>query len=682
MKTVAVDTGGTFTDMVVLDHDSGEVSVLKTPSTPDDPGQAIIGGLVELLSQGLEASDVSSFAHGTTVATNILVQDKGARVGLLITEGFTGVNDVWQIPSHGSDLTEIYLEKNPPVEPWLREEIAERIDFQGNVKKPLDIDQAREAIRRLKKKGAESIAVMLLFSFLNREHEEALAEVIRIEFPDVSVSLSSHILPQIREFTRLSTTVANARLAPAMTEYLNKLAHRIKELGITTEQLYVMQSNGGVAKITNVIPITTLLSGPCAGSEAGMQIAASAGFTNMVSFDVGGTSSDIALGENGQVLEQTSVQVGNWEIGSPMLMINTIGAGGGTIAWVDGGGALQVGPKSAGAVPGPVAYDKGGTQPTVTDANLILGYLHPEYLLGGKVTTNRQKAFAAIADMGTELGIDPMGTAEGIIRIINAKMAEGIREVSTERGYDLRNFVLVAFGGAGPVHAARLAADLGMSKVVVPPMPGVSSALGLIMADLRRDFVRSRLRPLEELGVDELEGYFAELRNQALGEFKADGIDEDAIAFAFSVDFRYQGQGYELNVPVGDTVTLGESSIAEIRDRFDLAHGQLFGHSAKGEPVETVNYRARATVRVPKFSMKRYEPAADAVEAARLGEREVYYDRDSGLTMTPVYDRALLGLGHEINGPAIIEQLDTTTVVYPGQSAVVDDYRNIIITVP
>ena len=682
MKTVAVDTGGTFTDMVVLDHDSGEVSVLKTPSTPDDPGQAIIGGLVELLSQGLEASDVSSFAHGTTVATNILVQDKGARVGLLITEGFTGVNDVWQIPSHGSDLTEIYLEKNPPVEPWLREEIAERIDFQGNVKKPLDIDQAREAIRRLKKKGAESIAVMLLFSFLNREHEEALAEVIRIEFPDVSVSLSSHILPQIREFTRLSTTVANARLAPAMTEYLNKLAHRIKELGITTEQLYVMQSNGGVAKITSVIPITTLLSGPCAGSEAGMQIAASAGFTNMVSFDVGGTSSDIALGENGQVLEQTSVQVGNWEIGSPMLMINTIGAGGGTIAWVDGGGALQVGPKSAGAVPGPVAYDKGGTQPTVTDANLILGYLHPEYLLGGKVTTNRQKAFAAIADMGTELGIDPMGTAEGIIRIINAKMAEGIREVSTERGYDLRNFVLVAFGGAGPVHAARLAADLGMSKVVVPPMPGVSSALGLIMADLRRDFVRSRLRPLEELGVDELEGYFAELRNQALGEFKADGIDEDAIAFAFSVDFRYQGQGYELNVPVGDTVTLGESSIAEIRDRFDLAHGQLFGHSAKGEPVETVNYRARATVRVPKFSMKRYEPAADAVEAARLGEREVYYDRDSGLTMTPVYDRALLGLGHEINGPAIIEQLDTTTVVYPGQSAVVDDYRNIIITVP
>ena len=438
MKTVAVDTGGTFTDMVILDHDSGEVEVLKTPSTPHDPAQAIIDGMSELVSGNLSASDVASFTHGTTVGTNLLVQGKGARVGLLITDGFSGVNDVWHIPRFGSDLSDIHVEKNPPVEPWLREEVVERVDYQGNVKKPLDVEQAREAVKRLKKKGAESIAVVLLFSFLNSEHEQALAKMIRDEFPDGSVSLSSEILPQIREFPRLSTTVANARLAPAMTDYLSKLVERLRHLGVSTEQLYIMKSNGGVAKITSVIPITTLLSGPCAGSEAGMQIAASAGFSNMVSFDMG------------NVLEQTSVLVGDWEIGTPMLMINTIGAGGGTIAWIDGGGALQVGPHSAGADPGPVAYDKGGTQPTVTDANVVLGYLHPEHLLGGKVKTNKQKAYEAIADMGRELGIDPLGTTEGIIRIINAKMEEGIREVSTERGYDLRTSCSSRSAGLGP----------------------------------------------------------------------------------------------------------------------------------------------------------------------------------------------------------------------------------------
>ena len=680
MKTIAVDTGGTFTDMVVLEHETGEVEVLKTPSTPHDPGQATLDGLAELIAGGLRAEEVASFTHGTTVGTNILVQDKGARVGLLITDGFSGVNDVWHIPRFGSDLSDIYVEKNPPVEPWLREEVVERVDFQGNVKKPLDVNQAREAVKRLKRKGAESIAVVLLFSFLNPTHERALAEMLAEEFPDGSVSLSSEILPQIREFPRLSTTVANARLAPAMTEYLGKLAQGLKGLGITTEQLYIMQSNGGVAKITSVIPITTLLSGPCAGSEAGMQIAASAGFTNMVSFDMGGTSSDIALGEDGRVLEQTSVLIGDWEIAAPMLMINTIGAGGGTIAWIDGGGALQVGPHSAGAEPGPVAYDKGGTQPTVTDANLILGMLHPEYLLGGKVKTNKQKAYEAIADMGAQLGIDPMGTAEGIIRIINAKMEEGIREVSTERGYDLRNFVLVAFGGAGPVHAARLAADLGMSKVVVPPMPGVSSALGLIMADPRRDFVRSRLRGLADIDASELSAVFTELRQQALSEFVTDGFDGDSIEFAFSLDLRYQGQGYELNVAAGASATLDSSAIAELRERFDRAHEQLFGHSAKGEPVEAVNYRVRSTVRVPKFSMKRYEQASGPADAAKVDEREVYFDRQSGMTPTPVFDRALLSPGHEVVGPAIVEQLDSTTVIYPGQRAVVDDYRNLVIS--
>ena len=681
MKTVAVDTGGTFTDMVVLDHETGEVDVLKTPSTPAEPSEAILNGLRELFGAGLTPEDVASLTHGTTVGTNLLVQDRGARVGLLVTEGFSGINDVWHIPRFGSDLCDIYVEKNPPVQPRFRAEVTERVDFQGNVKKALDREQARRAIRELGAKGIESLAVVLLFSFLNPIHERELAEIIREELPDVAVSLSSEILPQIREFPRLSTTVANGRLAPIMGRYLANLERSLRDQNVTTEQLYIMQSNGGVAKIGSVVPITTLLSGPCAGSEAGMQIAAAAGYANMVSLDIGGTSTDIALGESGKVLEQTSVMIGDWEIAVPMLMINTIGAGGGTIAWLDKGGVLQVGPHSAGADPGPVCYEKGGVDPTITDANVVLGVLHPEHLLAGRVKINRDRAYEAIADMGAKLGLAPLRTAEGIIRIINVKMEEGIREVSTERGYDLRDFALVAFGGAGPVHAAQVAADLGMKKVVIPPLPGVSSALGLVMADPRRDFVRSRLRPLAEMDMAELNGILGDLKEQALREIKADGFDEDAIRFDYAIDLRYQGQGYELTVAAGASDRLAEQDRTDLRARFDQQHEQLFGHSAASEPAEAVNYRLRATVVAPKFSMQRGRETVGGPEGAIVGQRDVCFDSSRGATPTPIYERALLAPGHRLVGPAIIDQLDSTTVLHAGQTAEVDDYGNLVITI-
>lgn len=680
MKSVAVDTGGTFTDIVVLDQETGEVEVLKTPSTPADPGQALLDGLAVLTGASLSMADVASLTHGTTVGTNMLIEGRGARVGLLLTAGFTGINDVWQIPRFGADLSDIYVERNPPVEPWLREEVVERVGHEGNVVTALDRDSALKAIRSLGAKGVESVAVVFLFSFLNDAHEREVAELIKAELPGAMISLSADILPQIREFPRLSTTVANARLAPELTDYLQRLESRLRERGVATEQIYVMQSNGGVAKIGSVVPITTLLSGPCAGSEAGMQIAASAGFSNMVSLDMGGTSSDIALGEGGKVLEHNSVLVGDWEIAVPMLMINTIGAGGGTIAWLDGAGALQVGPNSAGADPGPVCYGKGGTEPTVTDANVVLGFLHPEYLLGGKVKTDRQAASHAITEMGEQIGLGPLQTAEGMVRIVNAKMEEGVREVSTERGYDLRDFVLVAFGGAGPVHAARLAADLGMSKVVIPPLPGVSSALGLVMADPQRDFVRSRLRSLAELGVEELAGVFSDLHDQALSEFQADGFDPALVRYAFSLDLRYLGQGYELNIDAGDHPRLGADRLSELRGQFDVAHEQMFGHSAENETVEVVNYRLRASVAVPKFAMKSHANASGSTEAARTGERDVCFDAVVGAAPCPVYDRSLLGPSHRITGPAIVEQSDSTTVIYPGQTAVVDDYLNLIIS--
>ena len=683
MQAIAVDTGGTFTDMVVLDQDTGALSVLKLPSTPSDPGQAIIDGLGEVFGGAVSPADVLSLSHGTTVGTNALLTGSGARVGLFLTEGYSAINDVWHLaPSEDtSKMAGVFLTKNPPVQPRLRREAKERVNYRGDVVTPLDVEAATDAARSLAKRGIESVAVVLLFSFLNPAHEERIAEIVAQELPGASVSLSSKVLPQMREFPRLSTTVANAYIDPKMGAYLAALERRIRELGVTSDALYVMQSNGGVARIGSVTPVTTVLSGPCAGAMAGMEVARAAGYENAVSLDMGGTSTDIALGQQGRVLETTTGRIGDWELAVPMLMINTIGAGGGTMATVEAGGGLRVGPESAGADPGPVSYGKGGTQPTVTDANLVLGFLNAESKLAGRVALDKAGAYRAIEEMGERLGLTTLQTAEGIIRIINAKMEEGIRAVSTEQGYDLRDFVLVAFGGAGPVPSGRLAADLKMPRVIVPPAPGVTSALGLLMADPRRDYVRSRLRLMSELDADELSATMRDLRGQAEREFLAEAYTLDQMRLEFTIDIRYLGQGYELTIPLGSESAVTGEDVAAARARFDAVHEQMFGHAAPDEEAEAVNYRLRASAVVPKASLQRRPPATTTADAARAGEREVCFDAAEGLAPCPVYDRALLEPGHRIEGPAIVDQLDSTTVVYPGQRARVDDYLNIIIDV-
>ncbi len=683
MRAIAVDTGGTFTDMVVLDQATGALSVLKLPSTPSDPGRAITDGLAEAFADSVTPSEVLSLSHGTTVGTNALLTGAGARVGLFVTEGYGAINDVWHLaPSEDtSRLSGFYVIKNPPVQPRLRREARERVDYRGEVVAPLDEEKVVEAVRSLGRRGVESIAVVLLFSFLNPSHEERIAQIIERELPGAAVSLSSTVLPQMREFPRLSTTVANAYIAPMMDAYLEALERRIRSLGVTSDALYVMQSNGGVARIGAVTPVTTVLSGPCAGAMAGMEIALTAGFENAVSLDMGGTSTDIALGQQGRVLETTTGRIGDWELAVPMLMINTIGAGGGTIATVEAGGGLRVGPESAGADPGPVSYGKGGTQPTVTDANLVLGYLNAESKLAGRVALDKAGAERAIEAMGQRLGLSTLETAEGIIRIINAKMEEGIRAVSTEQGYDLRDFVLVAFGGAGPVPAGRLAADLKMPRVIVPPAPGVTSALGLLMADPRRDYVRSRLRLVSELGAEELSTLMQDLRQQAEREFTAEGYSLDQLRFEFTVDIRYLGQGYELTIPIGSSSDVTQQEVNAIRTRFDATHEQMFGHAAPDEDAEAVNYRLRASAVVPKATLKKQPAATNLADAARVGERAVCFDNAAGLEPCPVYDRDLLQPGHRFDGPAIVDQLDSTTVVYPGQRARVDDYLNIIIDI-
>jgi N-methylhydantoinase A len=669
--------------MVVLDQDTGALAVLKLPSTPDEPGRAIIDGIREAFANGVAPADVLSLSHGTTVGTNALLTGAGAHVGLFVTEGFGAINDVWHLaPSEDSSrATSVYVEKKPPVLPRYRREAKERVNHQGEAVVPLDEQAAEEAVRSLGRRGVESIAVVLLFSFLNPAHEERIAEIIERELPGTSVSLSSKVLPQMREFPRLSTTVANAYISPKMGTYLATLEERVRAEQVTSDALYVMQSNGGVARIGSVTPVTTVLSGPCAGAMAAMAVASTAGFDNVVSLDMGGTSTDIALGQQGRVLETTSGRIGNWELAVPMLMINTIGAGGGTMAMVESGGGLRVGPESAGADPGPVAYGKGGVQPTVTDANLVLGFLNPDSKLAGRVSLDRDGAERAIAEMAGRLGLGTLETAEGIIRIINAKMEEGIRAVSTEQGYDLRDFVLVAFGGAGPVPSGRLAADLKMSKVIVPPAPGVTSALGLLMADPRHDYVRSRLRLMSEPDAVELTAVMQDLRAQAEHEFTAEGYALDQLRLEFGIDVRYLGQGYELTIPLGDTSEVSQQDVTAARARFDAMHEQMFGHAAPDEEAEAVNYRLRASAVVPKATLKQQAHADTDARVARVGERDVCFDSAQGRVPCPVFDRALLAPGHRFDGPAIVDQLDSTTVVYPGQRALVDDYLNIIIDV-
>ncbi|PZC47854.1 MAG: N-methylhydantoinase A [Chloroflexi bacterium] len=680
MIVIGIDTGGTFTDMVVLDQESGAVKSYKTPSTPDDPSRAVEDALKELFADGGKGEDILSFSHGITLGTNLLLQGKGATVGILVTEGFTGISDVWQVPRFGPDMYKIFVEKQPFVLPRYREEVRERVDSVGNVLVELDVEQATEAVRRLAAKGVDSVAAVLLFSFLNPQHERTLGEIINKEMPGASVSLSSQVAPQMREYPRLSTTVANARLAPTLDYYFSTLEKRLRDAGISTKQIYIMQSNGGVASIGNVTPITTVLSGPCAGAQAGVSIGEAAGYPNVVSVDMGGTSTDIAVGEDGRILEKTSGMMEDWELIIPMLTVHTIGAGGGTIAWLDRVGSLQVGPQSAGAAPGPVCYGKGGTEPTITDCNVLLGIL-PDHLLGGRVQLDKAKAAEAVAALGEKLGLGMLETAEGIIRIINAKMVEGIRAAAAEHGYDLTDFALIGFGGAGPVHATRLAAELAMKKVIIPPIPGLTSALGLLLADLRRDYVRSRMRLLTEMDPAELNSIFDELREQAMKDLVADGFHENQIRLEFSLDLRYLSQGYEVSIPAGIQGSATKDDLLRLRNEFDETHDRSFGHSNSSEPVEAVHYRARAYVVVPKANLSQEATSGSSAAPTPSSHREVFLSEDGGAKQWPIYDRDSLAPGNQIAGPAIVDQFDSTTVVYPGQSLEVDSFNNLIITI-
>jgi N-methylhydantoinase A len=679
---VTVDTGGTFSDFVYLDETTGAVTISKVPSTPDDPSRAILQGIEALIAQGVAPADIAYFCLGTTVGTNALLEGKGVKTGLLVTEGFRGIYPVGeQARPYGSAIFDVMYDKPPLlVPPSLTGEVKERVDFKGNVLRPLDEGALRITLRELAAQKIESLAVCLLFSFLHPEHEARVGTIAREEMPDCAISLSSDIVPQIREYHRLSTTVINAYLQPLLERYIAQLDRRLAAAGIDTRQKYVMQSNGGMGTFATAAhkAVTTVLSGPAGGVTAGAYACRMTGAQNIITFDMGGTSCDVALIKDGEPFVASRGKIEGRDLAVPMMDINTVSAGGGTIARVDRFGVLQVGPQSAGALPGPACYGRGGVEPTITDCNLVMGHLSADNFLGGRMPLDVAAARTAVETrVAKPLGMDVVAAAEGIVRIIDVKMEEAIKAISTMRGHDLRDFMLLAFGGAGPIHAGRIARELGMAGVIVPLYPGVYSAIGLIMSDVKHDYVQSKMALLAEVSADDVNAMFARLEAQAASELAADGFAPDAVRIERALDMRYAGQGYEITMPCGEA-PLADDALPALRARFDDRHKTMFGHNAPEEPVEIVSYRVRGRGLVPPVDMPRFARAGTTLAHALRERRHVRFDGDD--VTCPVYQREKLDVGLVVPGPAILDQFDCTTVIYAGQNARVDEWKNLIVT--
>jgi N-methylhydantoinase A len=683
---LGVDVGGTHTDLVLLDTQSGELLVEKVASTPANPALGVLDGVARFIARGIPPAGIGFFAHGTTITTNALLEMRGAKVGLLITKGYRAVQEI-QTQARDGNLFDYFYAKPVPIAPQsLTREIPERSDYAGNVLVPLDREAVRQAARELKAAGVESIAVCYLFSFMNPRHEAETRDLIAQEIPGVHVSLSSEVLPRIREWPRLSTTLLNAYLEPVMVRYIGHLSEGLDQAGVRTPQRFLMQSNGGVMPFSAAIAggrtVHTLFSGPAAGAQASAHLARDEAMRGLVTLDMGGTSADIAFIEGGAPLEVTEGVIARRQVDVPALDMTTISAGGGSIAAIDGGGFLNVGPHSAGADPGPACYGRGGTRPTVTDADLVCGYLNPDYFLGGAQRLDLAAARAALkVHVADPLKMDVLAAAAGIQRIVDMRMADEVRVFAAKRGVDLSSFTLLPFGGAGAVHAAAVAAELGMRRILVPPRPGAFSALGLLCTDLVHDYIRSELRPLAEVAADHAEDIFRQLEAKARAELAAEGMNPADGAFARELDLRYTGQGYELRTPLDGLFAdrLTAASLAAARDKFDQRHVQIHGHAAKERPVEVVSYRLRVRVAVPKFEPREQAapPSPRAVAEAVKGRRDVSID---GRTVAAtIYERDRLDIGATIAGPAVVEQFDATTVIPPGWRGKVDGFRNLVL---
>ncbi|MCX6649101.1 MAG: hydantoinase/oxoprolinase family protein [Candidatus Bathyarchaeota archaeon] len=686
MFRVSVDIGGTFTDLVALDEETGRVMNIKVPSVPRNPERGVTDAFKKFL-EGRDADQVRMVGHATTIATNALLGQVDLdvpKVALITTKGFRDVVEIGR--QRRSEVYNLFFQRPPQlVERRLRFEVDERVEHDGAVTKELDEGQLEGVLDEIKGLGVSSIAISFLNSYANSAHEERALTLAKERNTSPYLTASSHISNEYREYERTSTAVVNAALMPIIHKYLTQLESDLHSLGVGAP-LYVMQSNGGLSTVANVSekPATIVESGPAAGVIAAAWLGELAGAGDIISFDMGGTTAKAGTvrGRIPEVVPEYEVaghiHMGRLVKGSgypvrfPFIDLAECSSGGGTIAWADEGGALRVGPTSAGAYPGPACYGRGGTQPTITDANLLLGRLNPGNLLSGGMSIYPEKGRAALNELGEKVGLNAEEAAVSIVRIANSMMGKILRIVSVERGYDPRGFTLVAFGGAGPMHVCALAEELEVGKIIVPPNPGMFSALGLLTADMFHDYTRPIVKRVSRVDPREVEAAYREMEAEGRETLRAEGVPEAKMSFLRQADLRYLGQAYELTIRAPKRVN-GESLVATVIG-FHKRHAEAYGYSAEGEPVELVSLRLRAIGAIPKPDLK----GGDKSEARVSGTRRVYYETDGGWAETPVIQRGE-GWAQAITGPAIVEQYDATTVVYPGWRVETDGVGNLVL---
>ena len=675
---VAVDVGGTFTDIVLCDLDTNAQWVHKTPSTPDDPSVGFMRGLTEILdSNGVSPAELAHVFHGTTIATNAVLENRGASVGLLVTEGF---RYVLEIARHGTPRLanpNTWVKPERPVRPRDCLEVGERTDFNGEILAPLDEEAVHRAARHFAQEGVSAVAVAFLHSYANPGHEQRARDILQEACPGVAISLSSEVLPVYREYERAITTVLNAYVTPQVSRYVDNLKKSLESFGVGGA-FSIMKSNGGIIGADTAVdqPVYTALSGPAAGVMATAQIAAVTEVEHCISFDMGGTSTDVSLLQGRQPGLTLNGRLGDWPIQLPMLDIATIGCGGGSIAEVSPYGSLTVGPASAGADPGPACYGRGSNRATVTDANLVLGRVGSD-IAGGQLTLDCAAAEAIIRDsVAAPLGLDNTAAASGILKIANNAMVGAIRNISVERGYDPRDFALVAYGGAGPMHAIDVANLLGIKTVVVPPHPGIASAYGLLVADFKNDYARTLLQQPPDYDLDSIASVFAHLEREGRDWLQGEGVAESSHTLLRSADLRYAHQGSELTVPY-ESACVTADGLSQMLDEFHSRHEQLYGFSLD-QPVEIVTFRVTAAGQVGRVDMPVLPQDGHTQTDAILDRRQVYFDECQDYTDCPIYRRGALDPGSVVIGPAILEGMDSTVVINPGWETRIDQYGNCI----
>lgn len=674
---VAFDVGGTFTDFTLFNARDGRVHFHKVASTPHDPSVGISIGLAQLVEKlGIRFSDLSYLGHGTTVATNMIIERRGSPTALITTKGFKDALEIGrQTRPHLYNYN--VLKPAPLVPRHLRFEVSERLTVTGEVLKPLDLAELDGIIAEIRKSCVKAVAVCFIHSYKFPDHERQVGTALRKAFGDsLYVSLSSEILPEFREYERLTTAVLNAYIGPRMSDYMKGLVSSTGAAGAGIEP-HTIHSNGGLMSVRAVCaaPVRTCLSGPAAGVIGAAALGIKAGYPNLVTCDVGGTSTDVSIITKGQPTFAANHTVADYPVQTQMVDVHVIGAGGGSIALIDPGGALKVGPQSAGAVPGPIAYDRGGELVTVTDANIVLGRLNPVSLLDGRMPVNIQRARAAIqTQIAKPLGLSIEAAASGILRITNANMSRAIRRVSTEQGFHLKHFALCAFGGAGGLHAADISVDCQIETTVIPQEPGTMCARGILLSDISMDFVRTTLIDIDDKSWAVVVTAFRELVESAKGWLEEENVERSESRFVGTVESRYQGQNYEISIPV-DPAKL--PTVAEFSRLFDDAHVKEYGYRAAGNTIEAVNCRITAIGTVQKVPISEI-PGGSNLEDAATGSRKVYFD-NGGWLETTIYDRAALPVEVAFTGPAIIDEMSSTTVVLPGQKVRKDVFGNLII---